>query len=370
MIAGIYIIFKKERLGKMFFASNMPPMEPDAGKKVESSFQELGRANSYEMEGPVEVLQIRSPADKSADEVILFESNVLGSFYTSIPSPEWADGMKKFSLENRNSLHTHEYYEFMFVIDGEIYQNIEHDRHYYPAGGCCLVDPYVLHTEEYDTECRVLFFKVSREFMQQILSFPRYFPVEKNRTDERLREYLDSDRHFIDFIPANGYEWIQNHIHKLFEKMIYELSAPSAGTTLKLALYTHQLLMELFDEVKFSNTPATSGRQGDQELFYRIRDYMTASEKKVTRSDLEAHFNYSGDNIYKIIKNYTGLSIHDYGSYLCMKKAAELLISTDRNINEIAEEVGFHNFTQFYKEFKNYYHMTPKEYRKWSGQGE
>lgn len=188
----------------------------------------------------------------------------------------------------------------MFVIDGEIYQNIEHNRHYYPAGGCCLVDPYVSHTEEYDTECRVLFFKVSREFMEQVLGFPRYFSSEKNRTDERLREYLWSDRHFIDFIPANGYEWIQNHIHRLFEKMLYELSAPSENITLTLAMYTGQLLMELFDEVKFSNTPATSGRQGDQELFYRIRDYMTAAEEKVTRSDLEAHFNYSGDNLYKI----------------------------------------------------------------------
>lgn len=84
----------------------------------------------------------------------------------------------------------------------------------------------------------------------------------------------------------------------------------------------------------------------------------------VTRSDLEAHFNYSGDNLYKIIRNYTGLSIHDYGAYLCMKRAAELLLSSDRNINEIAEAVGFHNFTQFYKEFKKHYNMTPKEYRK------
>ena len=342
----------------------MPSIEPDAGKTMEDRFQELSRANAYDLTGPLEVLQIRSPADKTKDEVILFESNVAGIFYTSIPSPEWTGEMEKFRLENINYLHSHEYYEFMFVIDGEIYQNIEHDRHYYPAGGCCLVDPYVLHTEEYDTECRVLFFKISREFLQQVICFPGYFSAEKNDADRRMKEYLDSERHFIDFIPSNGYEWIQDHIHKIFEKMIYELAVPSASTTLKLALYTHQLLMELFDEVKFSNTPAASGKQGDQELFYRIRDYMTASEKKVTRSDLEAHFNYSGDNIYKIIKNYTGLSIHDYGSYLCMKRAAELLLSTDRNINEIAEEVGFHNFTQFYKEFKKYYHVTPKEYRK------
>ena len=90
----------------MFFVSNMPTMKTDTEKIVESSFQELGRANAYEMEGPVEVLQIRTPTDRSSEEVILFESNVLGSFYTSIPTSEWADGMKRYSLENRNSKST------------------------------------------------------------------------------------------------------------------------------------------------------------------------------------------------------------------------------------------------------------------------
>lgn len=87
------------------------------------------------------------------------------------------------------------------------------------------------------------------------------------------------------------------------------------------------------------------------------------TDRKITRADLEAHFNYSGDTLYKTIKNFTGLSIHDYSSYICMKKAADLLISSDENINDIAESVGFRNFTQFYREFKKFYHVTPREYR-------
>ena len=39
------------------------------------------------------------------------------------------------------------------------------------------------------------------------------------------------------------------------------------------------------------------------------------------------------------------------------------LISSDENINDIAESVGFRNFTQFYREFKKFYHVTPREYR-------
>ncbi|MCC2253676.1 helix-turn-helix domain-containing protein [Ruminococcus sp. CLA-AA-H200] len=315
------------------------------------------------MTGPVEILQLRNSADHTDNAFIIYENNISGTSYASFSSAEEIKVLSTFNANSMSPLHSHEYYEFLFVIDGEIYQNIEHDRHYYPAGGCCLVSPYVLHTEEYDTDCRVLFFKISREFMQRLVSFPRYFSAENSPACSRLREYLGSERHYIDFIPANGYEWIQNHIHDLFEKMIMELSAPSDSASLKLAFFSSHLMMELFDDTKFSNTPAASGTAKEQELFYSIRDYMLSSDRKVTRSDLEAHFNYSGDNLYKIVRQYTGLSIHDYGSYICIKKAAELLMSSDRNINEIAGSVGFHNSTQFYKEFKKYCQMTPRQYR-------
>ena len=349
----------------MFSLNTNTPREISGPRSVTlSEMPALARANAHDMTGPAEILQLRNPADKKKDTFVIFETNVSGTFYASF-IPADTENLSNFSSKGDSFgyLHSHEYYEFMFVIDGEIYQNIEHDRHYYPAGGCCLVNPYVLHTEEYDTECRVLFFKVSREFMEEIINFSRYFPSEKNTAYKRLREYLGSGRNFIDFIPANGYEWVQNHIHRIFEKIIYELSSPSGSATLKLALFTDQLITELFDDVMFSNTPAASGTPREQELFCSIRDNMLSSDRKITRSDLENRFNYSGDSIYRVIRHYTGLSINDYGSYICIRKAAGLLTSGSLNINDIAESVGFHNFTQFYKEFKKYYHMTPREYR-------
>ena len=348
----------------LLLSANTSPENFEPHVFPSSKLPELARANAHDMTGPAEILQLRNPADKKRDTFIVFETNVSGTFYAAfLPADTDLSMMSLPAAGSAGYLHSHEYYEFMFVIEGEIYQNIEHNRHYYPAGGCCLVNPYVLHTEEYDTECRVLFFKVSREFMDEILNFPRYFPQENNTACKRLREYLDSGRNYIDFIPANGYEWIKDNVHRIFEKIIYELASPSDSATLKLALCTSRLLTELFDDVMFSNTPAVSGTPREQELFYRIREYMLSSDRKVTRSDLENHFNYSGDSIYRVVRHYTGLSINDYGSYICIRKAAGLLTSGSLNINEIAESVGFHNFTQFYKEFKKYYHMTPREYR-------
>jgi AraC-like DNA-binding protein len=45
-----------------------------------------------------------------------------------------------------------------------------------------------------------------------------------------------------------------------------------------------------------------------------------------------------------------------------MRKAAELFIHTDRNINEAAFEVGFSNVKYFQKQFFKLFGMNPSEY--------
>ena len=332
--------------------------------KSENQYEasDFPKANAYSMKSPFEILQIRNPAGNRSEELTIYTSNTSGTLYASVPMSEVFEANESTSRP-LTILHSHEYFEFLFVIDGEIYQNIEHSRHYYPAGGCCLVSPDIIHSEEYETECRVLFFKINKDFLNTLLSFPRYFKNENDSTYDRIIDYFSSDKHFIDFIPAYGFEWIQDNVHSIFEKMIYELSAPSDMATMKLTLYTQELLKVLFDREKFSNTPVSPGNEVERKLFEKIRNYMLKSDEKVTRTELEEAFNYTGDYLYKIIRTHTGLSINDYGSYVCMKKAADKLICSKMNINDIAESVGYHNYTHFYKEFYTYYGMTPREYR-------
>ena len=84
----------------------------------------------------------------------------------------------------------------------------------------------------------------------------------------------------------------------------------------------------------------------------------------VGRAELEKQFHYSGDYLYKVVKNHTGMSLYDYSARLCMKKAAALLDTTAMTVSEIAEAVGYRNFTQFYKVFEANFHMTPRAYRR------
>ena len=91
---------------------------------------------------------------------------------------------------------------------------------------------------------------------------------------------------------------------------------------------------------------------------------MVQTNGRISRQELVSSLHYSGVYLNNIVKKYTGLSIYDYGMTFCMKKTAELLVSSDLSISEIASSMGFSNRTHFYKVFQGTYHMSPYEYRK------
>ena len=62
---------------------------------------------------------------------------------------------------------------------------------------------------------------------------------------------------------------------------------------------------------------------------------------------------------------YMGESYSNYLTRLRMEAAAEMLITRqDLRVADIAEQVGYISLRHFLKVFKNYYGMTPTEYRK------
>jgi len=58
------------------------------------------------------------------------------------------------------------------------------------------------------------------------------------------------------------------------------------------------------------------------------------------------------------------MSCFDYIKNYRLEKAAELLESGDISILDASLAAGFHNLSYFYREFKEKYGMTPKEWIK------
>lgn len=71
----------------------------------------------------------------------------------------------------------------------------------------------------------------------------------------------------------------------------------------------------------------------------------------------------SREYLMKLFKQQYGFGIHEYVQKIRMDKAKELLGDSDLKIQEISEMLGYKDKNYFSKAFRNYFSLSPSEYR-------
>lgn len=82
-----------------------------------------------------------------------------------------------------------------------------------------------------------------------------------------------------------------------------------------------------------------------------------------TVSDMADIAGFSESHFMRFFKETFGVSFITYLNDYRLSMAARLLLSTEENILDISQEVGFDNLSHFNRQFKKKYDKTPKEYR-------
>jgi signal transduction histidine kinase/ligand-binding sensor domain-containing protein/DNA-binding response OmpR family regulator len=79
---------------------------------------------------------------------------------------------------------------------------------------------------------------------------------------------------------------------------------------------------------------------------------------------LASEIGMSHSNLYKKIKAVSGQSVNSFIRFIRLKKAAELFINTEMNVNETANMVGFYHVKYFRLQFSKLFGMNPSDYIK------
>jgi len=79
---------------------------------------------------------------------------------------------------------------------------------------------------------------------------------------------------------------------------------------------------------------------------------------------LASEIGMSHSNLYKKIKAVSGQSVNSFIRFIRLKKAAELFINTEMNVNETANMVGFYHVKYFRAQFSKLFGMNPSDYIK------
>ena len=330
-------------------------------------YQSNNTSNNFRIKYPLQMVFESMKSDLSDGYYNLTYINTRHSMYSSMTVAEATVALS--SLE----AHKHDFIEFMYVIDGEIYINIENSRHLYTKGSCYIINRNVMHMEEYASDNRIVFLQIKTDLLQSILNDLelQLFDVERLRETSDLISFLNgcltdnvTDKDYLDFVPLEEKEALSGKVHNLFDELTREMLMPEVGSSLRIKHLLITLFHLLSNKEFYSTVPVRIGTDLEYNIYSRITESMSATKGKISRSQLAETLNYSGSYLNEISKKYSGLSLFNLSMTFCMKEAARLLTETTDNIADIGFALGFSNRTHFYKIFKDIYGCTPAQYRR------
>lgn len=133
------------------------------------------------------------------------------------------------------------------------------------------------------------------------------------------------------------------------------------------ACETENELLQLYSVLFYRIAEQTARQKKEQEvqLLLRVKvfletNYMDPDISPLSIAEAEG---VQTDELSEAFKKSEGMSLSKYLLQIRMKKATQLLCSTNLSVKEIAKMVGFSNPQYFFALFKSAYGITPNSYR-------
>lgn len=118
-------------------------------------------------------------------------------------------------------------------------------------------------------------------------------------------------------------------------------------------------LAKLLETIDEDYTPARKVRRDLlDKIIYYVDKHLT---KKITVQDICNEFYIGKDTLNKLFKDNFNYSFHNYLTLTRLNSAKNLFL-TDLSFESIAEQVGFSDYSSFYRAFKKEFGISPKEY--------
>ena len=276
------------------------------------------------------------------------------------------DSSSGVDLSTFEMSHRHGYFEMLLVLEGELDIVVEGTKVHYRRGDLCLLNRNTKHHEEFRGDFKINYFCFSQHFVETFsVSFGstsgwpqnilRFFRQNLDDNSQKNKDYIDfilKDRSIRDLEAAS-----------IWNQIKLEMSERQPGFELFINGWLNRLfaLLENHDIYRFE--PKSLGLLSDKNITDEVIYYINAQKRRITREEVSEILSYNGDYINRVFKKQTGRSILNYCQTVCMEEAARLLSTTSLDVQTIIKQMGYENRTHFNRLFKEYFQMTPGEYR-------
>ncbi len=148
-------------------------------------------------------------------------------------------------------------------------------------------------------------------------------------------------------------------IRSILELMVMEYANRNEDTQRFLKYMLQTLMLEIARRYRIEQEVKSS-----RSISEKIMEYMDSHSNVVTLKDISTHFSYHPNYISSVLHKETGRKFTEILLEKRMERAALLLRNTTLSVEEISNMLGYSNFSNFYKAFRNYYGVTPRDFVK------
>ena len=254
-------------------------------------------------------------------------------------------------------LHSHNYFEIVCVLNGCCTNHISSHAVKMNSGDISIIAPGTVHAiSAFTDDCIMLNLIVRRSTFDT--AFLGVLSQKDILSQFFTHSLYDPRKNSYIMFKTDGFSESSSLI-ELYKEFRQNRSYKSRMLNILTEKFFIDLLRQYSHTAVIPN-PITSGTDDNIVL---ILNYIQSNYNNLSISDLSKFFNYSERHISRLIKEYTGETFVELVRRLKMKKAGVMLKNPQITIEIVAESVGYSTLSHFYRTFKNYYGVTPIEYR-------
>jgi len=241
------------------------------------------------------------------------------------------------------TVHAHHYYELYHLISGNVTFYIGDRIFYAEAGNFIFIPPGIYHRSEYSRQTNT---------ERVMISFSDEFFTDELQP---ICEELCCQR--IIYIVKNKIPYIRRLLHQIQE----ELNCADRYKDYMVRLYISELLIQLC-RYKYDYQPT---HYTTNNTMYQISQYISSHySDPLPLEVLCRQFCISKSNLSRKFKEYAGIGLNEYITYVRITHAKRLLKEGTLSLIQISEHCGFADSNYFSTVFKKITGVSPYKYSK------
>ncbi len=300
-------------------------------------------------------------SDKDDIFILLWKMEADGRLYATIkPSKVAFSYCSDFHAGEKTQFHTHDYIELAYVVEGEFQQKIMGQDIKFKEGEICLIDKNCLHQDYlFFNKSTIIFIGLANEIFDEVM----VGKIEEEGILNFLRMALMKQKdvqQYVHFKPKNQEN---KQIENLLLTLLTELECKDEASRYICKGLVIRILRHISSKYEFflSNEQR---KKMNWIIFEEITNYIRERYADITIRELVQKFHFNEDYYNRLLKDRAGMTYSEYVQNIRLSQAEKLLKMTSMTVDEVANQVGYHNKGYFYKIFVERYGVTPSRFRK------